>query len=211
VLEGPYIAFLVVALLLTITPGADMALVTRHALVNGPRAALQAMLGVITGLIVWATLSAVGLAALLNASATAFTALKLIGSAYLIWLGALTLWKTRQQPQVSSEPSVIKTGQISGILAYRQGLVSNLLNPKIGVFYTTFLPQFVTGEHHVPFQLALLSLTHILMGLAWLTCYVHIVTKVGTWLRRPRTRLWLDRATGMVLIALGLRLAGERR
>ncbi len=100
---------------------------------------------------------------------------------------------------------------MSGVRAYRQGLLSNLFNPTVGVFYATFLPQFVPAGEPVLSRLAILALVHILMGLAWLAWYVHIVVKAGKVLRRPLVRRWLDRTTGAVLVALGLRLATERR
>jgi RhtB (resistance to homoserine/threonine) family protein len=211
VLDGHYLAFLGTALLLTVTPGADMALVTRHVLVNGPRTGLQVTLGIVTGLLVWATLSAVGLAALLNASATAFTALRIVGGAYLVFLGIQALWRTRPRDGESpAEATPARAGEVTGPVAYRQGLMSNLLNPKVGVFYATFLPQFVVPDAPVYPQLLLLSLAHIVIGLLWLMWYVRIVDRAGAWLRQPRIRQWLDRMTGAVLVALGVRLAAPR-
>lgn len=210
--DGRFIAFLGVALLLTITPGADMALVTKHALGCGRRAALQAAGGIITGLVVWAGLSAAGLAALLAASATAFTIVKFLGGAYLIYLGAQTLWETRHRGgEASAQPAMLPAERVTGRRAYVQGLLSNLLNPKVGVFYTTLLPQFVVQDRPAVPQLLLLAVTHLLTGVVWLVWYVQIVVKAGEWLRRPRVRRWLDRATGAVLVGLGLRLATERR
>jgi threonine/homoserine/homoserine lactone efflux protein len=210
-LDRQFVAFLGIALLLIVTPGADMALLTKLTLINGRRAAFQAGLGIITGLVVWATLSAAGLAALLNTSATAFTALKLVGGAYLVYLGLRTLWETRQRDAaVNAEPRTLGPRPVSGPLAYRQGLLSNLLNPKVGVFYTTFLPQFVSADDPALPQLTLLALAHILMSLVWLPCFIQMIVRAGELLRRPSIRGWLDRATGAVLVALGLRLAADR-
>lgn len=191
-----------------------MALVTRHALTGGRRTALFASAGITSGLFVWAALSAVGIAALLSASATAFAILKLAGAAYLIYLGGRALWATR-----CGYPAVDRVDRVdgsdanatAGFLAYRQGLLSNLLNPKVGVFYTSFLPQFVTGDHGVALQSLGLALVHILIGIAWLIAYTGIVVRAGAVLRRPGVRVWLDRVTGTVLVALGLRLATEPR
>jgi RhtB (resistance to homoserine/threonine) family protein len=210
--EGQLVAFLGVALLLTVTPGADMALVTRQALSSGHRAAVQTTFGIITGLVVWATLSAAGLAALLTTSATAFAVLKLLGAAYLVYLGLQTLWQTRQgNAPAAPGQRVPGTDRVTGPQAYRQGLLSNLLNPKVGVFYTTFLPQFVAADAPALPQLLTLALLHIVMGLVWLLAYTQLVVTAGDWLRRPPIRRWLDRLTGAVLVALGLRLAVERR
>lgn len=210
-LDRQFVAFLGVALLLIVTPGADMALLTKLTLVNGRRAAIQAGLGIITGLVVWATLSAAGLAALLNTSAVAFTVLKVVGGAYLVYLGLRTLWETRwSDASAETEPLIGEARQLTGSRAYRQGLLSNLLNPKVGVFYTTFLPQFVSADDPAIPQLTLLALAHILLSLIWLPCFIQMVVKAGEMLRRPSIRCWLDRATGAVLVALGLRLATER-
>ena len=206
------LAFVAVATLLTITPGADMALVTRHALAGGRRPALFASSGIVSGLFVWAALSAVGIAALLSASATAFATLKLAGAAYLIYLGGRALWATRRgYPAVSGAEDPEAPVAATGGQAYRQGLLSNLLNPKVGVFYTSFLPQFVTVDHGVAAQSLGLALIHILIGIVWLVVYTGIVVRAGAVLRRPGVRIWLDRVTGTVLVALGLRLATEPR
>ncbi len=211
-MDGQVLAFLGVAVLMTVTPGADMALLTKQALMNGRRAAFQTVFGITTGLVVWTALTAVGLAALLNASATAFTVLKLAGGAYLVYIGLQTIWQTRQRA-AGNDPTVQAAGaaRITGRQAYRQGLLSNLLNPKIGVFFTSFLPQFVSVDEPALPKLAFLGLIQIVIGIVWLAWYVQLVVKAGDLLRRPRVRRWLDRATGAVLIGLGLRLATERR
>jgi threonine/homoserine/homoserine lactone efflux protein len=210
--DGQFVAFLGVAVLLTVTPGADMALLTRHALLRGRAAAMHAAYGIVTGLVVWAMLATAGLAALLTASATAFTVLKVVGGAYLVYLGLQTLWQARG---VAAGEAAERAGQaltpLTPILAYRQGLLSNLLNPKVGVFYTTFLPQFVSPDGPAVPQLAFLAAVHIVMGLAWLITYVRLVMRAGDVLRRPQVRLWLERTTGAVLVGLGLRLATSPR
>ena len=214
------LAFLGVTALLTITPGADMAVVTRTALERGRRAAFLTTLGINTGVLAWALASAFGLAALLTASATAFTTLKLAGAAYLVWLGVQTLWQTRpgadrRDPQAEgpTEPGSASASMSAshGWAAYRQGLLTNLLNPKVGLFYTTFLPQFVAPDDPVLLKSVLLGTIHNVMGVVWLTGYAYLVTRAGDVLRRPQIKRAIDRLTGAVLIALGLRLAVEER
>jgi threonine/homoserine/homoserine lactone efflux protein len=199
-LAAHWLPFLAVAALLTITPGPDMAIVTRSALDQGWRAAVRTTLGINLGVLVWAVAASVGLAALLAASALAFTVLKIAGAVYLIYLGITAL---RARP-----PEAPRTG---GTRAFRRGLVANLLNPKIGVFYTTLLPQFVDRHHSVVAQSVSLALAHDLMGLIWLPFYAWLVVRTGALLRRPGIRKGLDRLTGTVLIGLGIRLALERR
>ncbi|MBX5469979.1 MAG: LysE family translocator [Thermoleophilaceae bacterium] len=180
-----------------------MAVVTRSALERGWGAAVRTTLGVNAGLLAWAGAAAVGLAALLSASAEAFTVLKLVGAAYLVVLGAQS-WRAARRPP--SEPERDRGGS-----SFRRGLLTNLLNPKIGVFYSTLLPQFVDQRHDVLAQSLALATIHNLLGLVWLPLYGALVVKAGDRLRRPRVRALLERATGTVLIGLGLRLAVERR
>lgn len=201
------VAFSGVAMLLTITPGVDMALVTSSALARGRRAALSTTLGIVSGLVAWGAVSALGIAALLAASATAFTLLKLAGAAYLVILGVRTLWRARGGGAVpkQSRPALDRRS------AFGQGLVSNLLNPKIAVFYSTLLPQFLEPGDPVLAGSLLLTSIHAAMSLAWLTGYASLVAGAGDRLRRPAVRRALDAVTGSVLVALGVRLAFERR
>jgi threonine/homoserine/homoserine lactone efflux protein len=203
------VAFSAVAALLTVTPGADMALVTRNALDGGQRAAFATTLGIVTGIMAWALLSAVGIAALLAASATAFSILKLAGAAYLVVLGVRAIWRSRGRatPERNAPPE--RVGERGS--PFLQGLLTNLLNPKIAVFYTTLLPQFIVPGDPVLIKSLVLAAIHNALGLVWLSGYAWAVTTAGDLLRRPRARRALDRLTGVVLIALGVRLALERR
>jgi threonine/homoserine/homoserine lactone efflux protein len=195
-------AWLGVAALLTITPGPDMAVVTRSALERGFGPAVWTTLGIVAGLLAWAAAAAVGVAAIFNASAEAFTALKLVGAAFLLYLG-LQAWRAKHTGEVLP-PEEAGRGN------FRRGLLTNLLNPKIGVFYSTVLPQFVNQHHSVFLQSLALAAIHGILGLIWLPLYARFVVKTGDLLRRPKARKILDRITGTVLIGLGLRVALER-
>jgi threonine/homoserine/homoserine lactone efflux protein len=197
------LTFTAVAALLTITPGVDMALVTRTALERGPRAARFTAAGICSGLLVWAALSAVGVAALLATSAEVYAVLRLAGGAYLVYLGVRGLLRAARPEQVEAPRSHGSP--------YRQGLVTNLLNPKIAVFYTTFLPQFIGPHDPVLATSLLLASIHAALGLAWLSAYGGVVARAGDVLRRGRARRALEAVTGLVLVGLGVRLALERR
>jgi RhtB (resistance to homoserine/threonine) family protein len=196
-------AFVAVAAVVVITPGVDMALVTRNALMYGRRAAVLTALGINVGIFIWVMAAALGLAAVVATSAEVFTAIKLAGAVYLIYLG-VQAFRSRHDDHPVAGPAP------NGGHALRQGLVSNLLNPKIAVFFTSLLPQFVGSTSSVG-ELLLLGLLFNAMGICWLLVYAMAAARGRNLLLRPRVRRLLDRITGVVLIALGTRLALERR
>lgn len=202
------LAFAGVAALIVVLPGPDMALVLQNGLARGRRGAVETALGVNAGLLVWAVAAALGIAALLHASAPAFTALKLAGAAYLVWLGLRALGEAWRGAARASSQRVVRR---RGASPFRQGLLSNLLNPKIALVFTTLIPQFVDPEGPAAAQTLLLAAILIVLGLVWLTSYALLVAKVGTLLKRPGVRRVLNAVTGTVLTALGVRLAFERR
>jgi threonine/homoserine/homoserine lactone efflux protein len=209
VLDRGFLAFLAAAAVIVVVPGPDMALVLRNGLRGGRRPALATALGVNAGLVVWALAAALGIAALLQASATAFTLLKLAGAAYLAYLGLRLLLGSfrRHRPAGSgTDPPAV-----TAAAALRQGLLTNLLNPKVAVVYTTLIPQFVEPGPGAAARTVVLAAAFVAMGLAWLTAYALCVGAVGGVLARPRVRAWVERATGAVLVALGIRLAFVRR
>jgi threonine/homoserine/homoserine lactone efflux protein len=201
--------FVLLSALLAIAPGPDTAIVTRNALVGGRRAGLHTILGVFLGLTVWTLAAGAGIAALIRASEPAFVALKIVGAVYLAVLGAQALRSalSRQGPRVPAAGG----GAVDPSVAFRQGLVTNLGNPKIAVFFTSFLPQFTTGDSPSFAALVLLGVVFCAIGVGWLTAYSLVVARIGDFLRRPRPRRILEGFTGVVLIAFGLRLAAEHR
>jgi threonine/homoserine/homoserine lactone efflux protein len=207
-MDPQILAFTGVAALLTITPGADMALVARTALARGNRAALETTFGIIGGLFVWGCASALGLAAVFATSATAFTALKLAGAAYLIGLGVVTIVRAGRSAESAPQPA--RGLRRAGRSPFAQGFLSNVLNPKIALFYTSLLPQFVGPDDPVLPRSLLLAGIHGALGLIWLSLYARALTGLGGLLRRPRARRVLDRVTGGALVVLGARLAALR-
>jgi threonine/homoserine/homoserine lactone efflux protein len=200
--------FVGIAALLTITPGADMAMVSRSVLIGGRREAFATTLGILAGCLVWAIVSAAGVAAVLAASRTAYDALRLVGAAYLVWLGVQSLLAARRGDyrDIGEERSPARRSS-----AFRQGLLTNLFNPKIAIFYSTFLPQFIGPGDPALLLSMLLAGVHIAFGLLWLTGYAWLLDRAVTAFKSSRVRRALDALTGTVLVALGLRLAAERR
>jgi threonine/homoserine/homoserine lactone efflux protein len=203
------LAFLGVSVVVIVTPGQDTALTIRNALFGGRRGGLFTALGVSTGQAVWALAAAAGVAALVRASEPAFLALKLAGAAYLVFLGAQALYRALRRRSVGAIRRGARSTGIGAAVAFRQGIVSNLGNPKMAVFFTSLLPQFAAGGSFV--ALLVLGALFCSLTFAWLTAYAIVVAKAGAFLRRPRIRRLLDALTGAVLVALGLRLAVEQR
>ena len=195
------IAFSIAAALLTLTPGLDTALMLRTAAVEGPRRAASTGAGILSGCLVWGGAVAVGLGALLTASETAFTLLKWAGAAYLVWMGAGMILKPRRQFDLAAAP---KAGGFS------RGLMTNLLNPKVGVFYVSFLPQFVPAGISPPPFILLLAAIHALVGSAWLCILIAAMRPLKAWLARPGVVRVLDRVTGLVFVGFGVKLALDR-
>jgi threonine/homoserine/homoserine lactone efflux protein len=200
--------FLAGSLVITLVPGADMALVTRQVVTRGRRAAQVTVFGNVTGIVVHATALAAGLSALIVASATAYTAIKLAGAAYLVYLGVQSLRQARLSRRESSAVAVpVRPRRGSPYLA---GLISTVLNPKPALFFLSYLPQFIDRSRPVAFQLALLAGIHIVVGLVWLTTYASLVSRLQAAIARPRVKAALERVSGVVLVALGVRVALER-
>jgi RhtB (resistance to homoserine/threonine) family protein len=203
-------AFIGVAALVIVSPGPDTALVTKNALIHGRRPALGTSVGVAVGLLVWTLASALGVAAVVHASATAFTTLKLIGAAYLVWLGIQTL-RSAAHGSGGGRSAGSDARRMGAGRGFRQGLISNLANPKIAVFFTSLVPQFVGAGHGVLVPSLLLGALFALMTVAWLCGYALVASKAAGVLTRPRVKAALDRISGCVLIGLGLHIATERR
>jgi threonine/homoserine/homoserine lactone efflux protein len=205
-------AFLGVSLLVIVTPGPDTALTIRNSLAGGRRGGAFTALGVASGQAVWTVAASAGIAALLVASEPAFLALKLAGAAYLVLLGAQALYGALRGDgsKAFSLGERFRPG-LAPLAAYRQGLVSNLGNPKMAAFFTSLLPQFAPQGEASFHVLLLLGLVFCSMTLAWLTAYAVAVAKAGEVLLRPGIRRALDALMGTVLVALGLRLATEER
>jgi threonine/homoserine/homoserine lactone efflux protein len=197
-------AFLAVALVVICTPGPDTALTIRNSLLGGRRAGIFTALGVSTGQAIWTLAASAGVAALLVASEPAFQALKLLGAAYLVWLGLQTLWGVvRRRARAEAGPrQPLETQR-----AWRQGVVSNLGNPKSAAFFTSLLPQFGDASFFGMFGFGLLFCA---LTLGWLTGYAFVVARAGDILRRDRVRRAIDAVMGAVLVAFGLRLATAR-
>jgi threonine/homoserine/homoserine lactone efflux protein len=193
-----------VILLAAMSPGPDFVIVTRNAMVSGRRAGTACAAGIAVGVFTWAIVTVLGIAGLLAASAVAFTVVKLAGAAYLVLLGVRALLAARRGGYEA--PTQAPGRAAGGLLAFRQGLVTNLLNPKVAVFFTALLPQFLpttatTADH------LLLAGVAASVSLVWFVLLTNVVSALRRFLTAPRVRRTMDTITGTVLVALGLRIA----
>lgn len=202
--------FLAVVAVLTITPGPDMALVLRNGISGGSRGAWRTGLGCCAGIAVHATLAVVGLSALLVASATAFTAVKLAGAGYLVYLGVRSLLAARRSGAEAATDDVdgmVPDASPEGLSPFRQGLMTNLLNPKIAVLFLTLIPQFVAPDENAFGTTTTLAVVFLATAVLWWRVFSLAVGGLGRVLSREPIRRRLDQVTGGVLVALGLRVA----
>lgn len=204
-------AYLVVATLLIVTPGPDTAMVTRNALLAGRRAAMYTALGIGAGSVVWALASVLGIAVLLEKSVVAFTVCKFVGAAYLGYLGVRSLIASfrgsKQEAGTSLAPQRLV---LNRRVAFRHGFLSNVLNPKAGAIFATALPQFINSGDS-PLRLALMLLAYEAILLSWLSFYGYLVNRAGQSRFGTRVRAILQGVTGVVLLALGVRLVFEQK
>ncbi|MFB6605876.1 LysE family translocator [Streptomyces noursei] len=218
------IGFTVVAALLTVSPGPDFAVVLRTALGSGRRAALCAALGIAAGCFVWGLAGAVGLTAMLAASKAAYDALRIAGALYLVWLGVQALRSARVRARRGTDGTAPAPDAAAADApgdggspavpggpwrAFRGGLLTNVLNPKVGVVYLSLLPQFIPHGAPVVATTMLLVTVHAVLGVLWLGGVTLAVHRARAVLQRPQVRRRLDQATGGVLVALGAAVGFE--
>lgn len=197
-------AFGLVVALLTITPGLDTALVLRSAAVAGQRRAWGAIIGIVTGCLVWGALAAVGVAAILAASEVAFTVLKFAGAAYMIWMGLrLVIAAIKGHTALPDAPTQGDTF----LAGAWQGFLTNMLNPKVGAFYVALLPQFIPADAPQLTWGIALAAVHAFLGLIWLGALALGASRIRPWLQRPRVTRGIDGGVGVVITGFGVKLA----
>lgn len=199
------LAFSFAALLLTLTPGLDTALILRTATVEGRKQAIHAALGISTGCLVWGAAVAFGLGALIAVSELAYDILKYCGALYLSWLGINMLLRPRKQLALADNTAK------KGSNWFLKGVLGNALNPKIGIFYVSFLPQFIPQGHSPVLWTFILVGIHIVIGTSWSMALISATRPLATILRKEKVIRWMDRTTGAIFLAFAARLALSRR
>ncbi len=205
------LTFIAVAAALTISPGADTMLVIRNVVAGNRRDGIMTAVGICSGLFVHATLSALGLSVILAHSALAFQVLKVAGAAYLVWLGLQSLARAfrRGREGVAAAGKTQRDESVGH--SFVEGLLTNVLNPKVAVFYLAFLPQFINVGDPVFAKSLLLAGIHATMGLVWLIALAAVLDRARSIVTRPHIRRRLEAVSGTVLIGLGVRLALSER
>lgn len=206
---GNFSLFVMMSILLIILPGPDTGLATQNTIAHGKKGGFQTVLGISTGLIVHTLAAVLGLSALLVKSAVLFSVFKYAGAIYLIYLGIASLWSMKRN-QSSADGGRQDQAKYKSKSLYRQGLLTNLLNPKVAVFFLTFLPQFVTPGTK-PFGPFLgMGITYTVLTILWFVVYVSFVDYIRAWMNKPSTQRAIQGISGVVLVAFGMKLALEK-
>ncbi len=209
-LDPQVVAFTIVAAAMTMVPGTDTMLVVRNVLRGGRRDGYYTVTGICSGLYVHALLSALGISVILMYSVTAFTSMKIAGAGYLVWLGLNSL---RSSARGNSPPAAdaVARARVTPARCYREGFLTNVLNPKVVVFYLALLPQFIRPADPVLLKSLLLATIHFAEGILWLGFVAYLVDRSRRFFTKQNMRRWLDAICGTLLIGLGVRLAMERQ
>ncbi|MBJ8504426.1 LysE family translocator [Acinetobacter seifertii] len=202
------IPYLIAITLLTLTPGLDTTLIIRTATLEGKSKAFQAALGISLGCIAWGVVVACGLGALLVASDLAFNILKWVGAAYLAWLGLNMILKPRNQLADMQENSSNRPTSENWFI---KGFFGNLLNPKVGIFYISFLPQFIPAQASAVTWVMGLVMIHVVIGIVWSTLLILAMQPLSRYLKQPKFVKYMDRITGSIFVLFALKLALSKR
>ncbi|WEZ06895.1 LysE family translocator [Priestia flexa] len=201
------LTFLLLSSFVVMSPGVDTALITKRTVSEGQASGYRMALGITTGSLVHTFAAAFGLSAILMQSALAFEIVKYVGAIYLIYLGVSSFMTRKKQETEENLKDQIKPGQS----AFKQGLLSNVLNPKVAMFFLTFLPQFVTPGSSSIQQLLMMGVIYTFLSISWFFVYVFFINYLRSWLLSTKVQRAMDRATGLVLIGFGVKLAFSKQ
>ena len=201
--------FLLMCILLIILPGPDTAIATKNTLVQGRSEGLKTILGSCCGLLIHTFAAVIGLSAIIVKSAYLFTVIKYVGAVYLCYLGIKTLWSIRNlYKQLPDESQT--NNKYTGQPCFKQGFLTNVTNPKVAVFFLTFLPQFVDGPDQTVLPFLLMGLLYTGLTALWFVFYIYLLDQISSFMKKPRTKLAIEGVTGTILIAFGIKLALEK-
>ncbi|MEI2329228.1 lysine transporter LysE [Priestia megaterium] len=201
--------FVITCIFLVILPGPDTAIMTKNTLTVGKQGGFKTMLGICCALSIHTFTAIVGLSAIIAKSALLFSIFKYIGSVYLIYLGIKSLWTLRNKNTTETIEPIAKS-KYKNESSFKQGFLTNLLNPKIAVFFLTFLPQFVNHESHTFMPFLILGITYIVLTVVWYLFYIYLLNQISSFMKKPKTQKVIEGITGTILIGFGIKLALEK-
>jgi RhtB (resistance to homoserine/threonine) family protein len=206
---GNFHLFLLMTILLIILPGPDTGLTTQNTIVYGVKGGVKTVLGISSGLIIHTLAAVFGLSSIIVKSAMLFSIFKYVGAIYLIYLGVTALWSVKKKGIVSTDHE--NQTKYKNRSPFLQGFLTNLLNPKVAVFFLTFLPQFLTSGSKPFLQLLIMGITYTILTIIWLLFYVNLIDYLSKWMKKPSTQRAIQGISGLVLVAFGVKLALEGR
>ncbi|NSX03019.1 LysE family translocator [Cupriavidus gilardii] len=210
--SASFLSFLAISVLVIVTPGPDTALTIRNAIAGGRAAGIATGAGIAAGQLVWATATGLGLVAILIASEPVFQALRWLGAGYLVYLGVQSLRASLRGDETGAAGALSGAGRpLSTVAAFRQGVINDLANPKMAVFFASVLPQFAPHGHGALMHFVMLGMVFALMTFLWLTAYSAFIGVAGAALRRAPVRRSLDGIAGVALVGMGIRVAAADR
>lgn len=198
--------FVITCIFLIILPGPDTAIMTKNTLTGGKQGGFKTMLGICCALSIHTLTAIAGLSAIIAKSALLFSIFKYIGAVYLIYLGIKSLWILRNQETTDT----VVESKYKNKSSFKQGFLTNLLNPKIAVFFLTFLPQFVNPERHTFMPFLILGITYIVLTVVWYLFYIYLLNQISAFMKKPKTQKVIEGITGTILIGFGIKLALEK-
>ncbi|MGE7602362.1 LysE family translocator [Peribacillus sp. NPDC097675] len=207
-MENFYV-FIMMCILLILLPGPDTAIATKNTFLVGKTGGLQTMFGTCCALLIHTTAAVLGLSAIIVKSSLLFSIFKYAGAVYLIYLGIKTLWGLRNR-EVAATDEMPAEYKYENKSCFKQGFLTNLLNPKVAVFFLTFLPQFVNPGHDTFLPFLLMGATYTILTALWFFFYIYLLNQISAFMKKPRTQMVFEGITGTILIGFGLRLALEK-
>ncbi|PEI99637.1 LysE family translocator [Bacillus toyonensis] len=204
-----YLLFIIMSICLIILPGPDTAMATKNTLVAGKMGGVKTVFGTCVALLIHTLAAVIGLSALIVKSALLFSIFKYVGALYLIYIGIKALLAVKNKEGVNTNDVSINNDK-EHTSCFRQGFLTNLLNPKIAVFFLTFLPQFLNPSHNTFIQLLVMGLTYLILTIIWFAFYIFLIDKISAFMKKPKTQRYIQGLTGIVLIGFGIKLALEK-
>nr|WP_263326908.1 LysE family translocator [Neobacillus sp. Marseille-Q6967] len=201
--------FVLMCIFLIILPGPDTAIATKNTVTVGRNGGLKTALGTCCALLIHTSAAVLGLSAIIVKSALLFSVFKYVGAVYLLYLGVKTLWSLKKKEEAASVEMNTKS-QFANTSCFKQGFLTNLLNPKVAVFFLTFLPQFVDSGSNTFLPFLLMGITYTVLTAVWFLLYVYLINQISAFMKKPKTQNIIEGITGTILIGFGIKLALEK-